>query len=281
MRVLAFGQVEDSMEKSLKKNRVVIETMQGNLGMEEMFEWVRADCFDAILINKGGKWNSSLVERMRTEGIITPVIGLGDAKFGNEEKQEGIENDEEKVKIDGDEKKERRSGKERRSEENIGKRLNDRRGDERRKQSEERAMFLESGGDDYLCYPISERELLATLRATTRRFKGSLSDRKVFVQAKSIITFDCATGQLTVNGKEVKLTFREKKLVELLSVTSPRIQTKEKILEYLYPYGDEPSGIGNVEVFINKIRKKLKMHCSDAVDVIETVWGQGYRMVSE
>jgi two-component system OmpR family response regulator/two-component system response regulator QseB len=144
----------------------------------------------------------------------------------------------------------------------------------------DRATFLESGGDDLVRCPLSVRELLASMRAVSRRARGSLSDINFFTQGESIISFDASTGQLKVNGKKVKLTFRETKLVELLSIRSPRIVSKETIQEYLYPYGEEP-GLGSVEVFVTKIRRKMRDIHPDASDSIETIQGGGYRMLSE
>ncbi len=227
MRILTLGGVDDSVLESLKQNRVDTELADESRGMDGLVEWFRGD-YDVVLLSIGAKWGANVAQRMRTEGIATPIVGIVEEDSSNIDK----------------------------------------------------ATFLESGGDDVVRHPFEVRELLASLRAVSRRYKGSLSDIRFFTQGESMISFNAATGELKVNGKKVKLTFREKKLVDILSVRSPRIVSKETIQEYLYPYGEEP-GIGSVEVFVTKIRSKLRKIHPDASDSIETIWGGGYRMVSE
>jgi DNA-binding response OmpR family regulator len=143
--------------------------------------------------------------------------------------------------------------------------------------SQERTTFLESGGDDIVKSPVDPKELIATLKALARRYRGSLSDIRYYSRGGVIASFNCATGELKVNGKKVRLTFREMKLVEILSVRSPKIVSDETIHRYLYPEGDAPT-ICIIEILVTSILKKLYAIHSDAYDLIQIIKSEGYKM---
>lgn len=144
--------------------------------------------------------------------------------------------------------------------------------------SEYRATFLENGGDDLIRDPINPRELLATLRAISRRYKGSLADVYTHTRGQSTLKFDRTVGRASVNGEEVYLTRQEAKLIEILCVSAPRTQSKEVLLQNLYSLVDDEPDIKIIDVFIHRLRKKLAALHPDAEGLIETVWGQGFRM---
>jgi two-component system cell cycle response regulator CtrA len=64
-------------------------------------------------------------------------------------------------------------------------------------------------------------------------------------------------------------------MMELLSLRKGTTLTKEMFLNYLYGGLDEPE-VKIIDVFICKLRKKLKLQAKD--DYIETVWGRGYML---
>lgn len=84
-----------------------------------------------------------------------------------------------------------------------------------------------------------------------------------------------AARTIEANGILVKLTRKEFQLMELLTVRGD-IVTREQVFEYLYEAGSSPEP-KILDVFICKIRGKLRR---SGLDLIETVWGRGYRVAA-
>ena len=144
--------------------------------------------------------------------------------------------------------------------------------------SEQRATFLENGGDDLLRHPANPRELAASLRATTRRGKGLAIDVREIVCGDAVIRVNISTQSVTVNGTPVHLTGKEMGLLTLLASNRGRTQTKEMILSALYSALEDEPEIKIVDVFICKLRRKLDDAHEGAGAAIETVWGRGYQI---
>ncbi len=148
--------------------------------------------------------------------------------------------------------------------------------------SEHRTQFLENGGDDLLRAPVNPGELHASLRAATRRFvsfvKG-LTDVFELTHKGAHLAINLGIGKVAINGTRLELTGREFSAVILLAEAAGRVLSKEQILEGMYTSGvdDEPEA-KIVDVFICKVRAKMKSLHEGAEEIIETVWGRGYRM---
>jgi DNA-binding response OmpR family regulator len=141
-----------------------------------------------------------------------------------------------------------------------------------------RATFLENGGDDLLVSPANPRELVASLHAASRRFKGSTVSILEFEKGNAKLKIDRVGGIVTVNGLRPQLTAKEYQILEMLTIGNGRIQSKEAIMHNLYSTPDDEVDIKIVDVFICKLRKKLGYLHADAALLIETVWGRGYRI---
>lgn len=144
--------------------------------------------------------------------------------------------------------------------------------------SEQRATFLENGGDDLIKSPASPRELAASLRASTRRGKGLIMDVRELRHGNALVRFNLSTQVVTVNGIQVHLTGKEMILLSLLVSSGNRVQSKEMLLSGLYSDIEDEAAIKIVDVFICKLRNKFREIDSDAGEVIETVWGRGYKI---
>ncbi len=151
------------------------------------------------------------------------------------------------------------------------------RGSEDRVWGDHRAMFLENGGDDLLRGPENPRELVASLRAATRRFKGALLDIFECESGEARLKVNLTTKSVLINERPVELTGKELALMLLLASTAGRVLSKEMILTQLYTGGldDEPE-MKIIDVFVCKLRKKLTDAHPDAGKLIVTVWGRGY-----
>lgn len=113
---------------------------------------------------------------------------------------------------------------------------------------------LDCGADDYLTKPFSTGELLARIRAMTRR-KGIIAD----INPKyGDITLDIKRGELICNGNSVVLGRKEFQMMEMLISNAGQIITKELFVKKIWGYDDDTE-YNNVEVYISFLRKKLTM----------------------
>ncbi len=134
---------------------------------------------------------------------------------------------------------------------------------------EDRVRGLDLGGDAYLVKPFELPELLATLRAVTRRAETATSARLTF--AEGVGALDTRTRQVWWSGAEVGLTGREYELLETLAMTPGRWFAREELLDRVWG----PDFMGEpriVDVYVSYLRRKL------ADDAIHSGRGRGYRL---
>lgn len=134
---------------------------------------------------------------------------------------------------------------------------------------EDRVEGLDAGGDDYLIKPFSTDELLARVRALSRR-QGELLDKKM--RAGNLV-LDPSHCEAVFGSECIKLTLKESQLLELLIKNKGHVITKEQIIDRIWGY-DGDADFNNVEIYIHYLRKKLD---NDITNIhIETVRGIGY-----
>lgn len=130
---------------------------------------------------------------------------------------------------------------------------------------DDRVRGLDGGADDYLTKPFEIPELVARIRAITRRASG----RSDNVIAIGNITLNLAAQQVSLAGDLIELSGKEYRVLHTLMEHRGRLMTREQIETSLYAWGDEV-GSNTVEVYIHGLRKKL------GKDFIKTVRGIGY-----
>src|ERR1700682_447015 len=138
----------------------------------------------------------------------------------------------------------------------------------------DRVAGVEAGADDYLVKPFALREVVARLRALTRRH---VPDRKAQLRAGKL-TLDTAEHTLTVDGEEGDLTAKEFAILEYFLLNQGRLLTRSQSLEHAWDY-DFDGGRNLIEVYIGRLRKKLIEAGAD--DPFVTIRGSGYRYVAE
>ncbi len=135
----------------------------------------------------------------------------------------------------------------------------------------DKVKLLEVGADDYICKPFAFSELLARLRALTRRPYEIQQD----ILALDDLTINTDLQQVDVSGNRVYLTRKEYMLLECMIRKPGKIITRSEIMEEVWSNDTDPFS-NTVEAHIRNLRKKLKSH-SDK-DYIHTYPGRGYKV---
>jgi two-component system response regulator ChvI len=148
-----------------------------------------------------------------------------------------------------------------------------------REEEFDRVLGLELGADDYMCKPFSMRELMARIKVLLRRaaLAGTTGRR-----ADDMITFgDLVLDGLRLTaawqGKPVPLTVTEFLLLQALARRPGVVKTREQLMDAAYPDRVSVSD-RTIDSHIKRIRRKIQQ-VDPAFDVIQGVYGAGYRMV--
>lgn len=127
---------------------------------------------------------------------------------------------------------------------------------------------LEAGADDYLGKPFDLGELAARLRAITRRAAGRATASIIIGR----LAIDEARRRVTLDGEDVPVSRREFSVIHALAERPGHVLSRSQLEDHIYGWQEEIES-NTIEVHIHKLRAKLGR------DVIETVRGQGYRIV--
>ncbi len=138
-----------------------------------------------------------------------------------------------------------------------------------RDQVGDRVAGLDAGADDYLVKPFSLDELMARVRALTRR----KHDQKNPVLKVGDLELDMRRRSVARAGKEIDLTAREYALLELLALRAGEVVTRAEIWEQLYDFNQDPES-NVVDVFVAYLRRKIESE--DKPKLIHTRRGMGY-----
>ena len=135
----------------------------------------------------------------------------------------------------------------------------------------DKVLGLELGADDYVTKPFGIRELVARVKAASRRKEAESETLKVFDDGELYIHFGDYV--IRFKGREPKLTLKEFNLLKLLIQNQGRVLSRDKILDAVWGYNYYGES-RTVDVHIRRIRQKLG---EGADDYIDTVIGVGYR----
>jgi two-component system OmpR family response regulator len=134
---------------------------------------------------------------------------------------------------------------------------------------EDRVQGLDLGADDYLAKPFSFQELLARLRAITRR----PAVEPATVLSAGDLTVDTVRHEARRAGQLLDLTAKEFSLLEYLTRRKGVVLTRAMILDHVWDL-DYDGGSNLVEVYVNYLRKKVD--AGHDLKLIQTVRGSGY-----
>lgn len=137
----------------------------------------------------------------------------------------------------------------------------------------DRVLGLDSGADDYIVKPIVFAELEARIRALFRRKTASIST----ILRWGKLQLDCHTREVLYDQTRLDLTSKEFAVLERL--LAGRVHSQSDLVDHLWSLDEDPRKEEAVRALIKRLRQKLK--AIDAEDLIETVYGQGYRLNPE
>ena len=132
---------------------------------------------------------------------------------------------------------------------------------------------LDAGADDYVVKPFLAKELFARIRALGRRVDKEYVQDTIEIDG---VEFDLSNYTLKINGKPIKITYKEALLFEMLVKRPGQIFTRDQILDRVWGL-DSDVNENNIEIYIHTLRKKLK----NTNIRIETVRGVGYTLRTE
>ncbi len=127
--------------------------------------------------------------------------------------------------------------------------------------------------DDFLLYPYEVSELVVRLARLLMRSHKMLQGKVISVEGLEI---DAESFEVTVDGRQLALTFKEFELLRFLAAHPGRVHTREALLNQVWGY-EYFGGLRTVDVHVRRIRAKLGQRHENC---IQTVHGVGYKFVA-
>jgi len=129
------------------------------------------------------------------------------------------------------------------------------------------------GVDEYISKPFSPKILVARVEAILRRTGHSEQDNRLEFHG---IVMDKSAHMVTVDGREVELSYKEFELLEYFLENQGIALSREKILNNVWNY-DYFGDARTIDTHVKKLRSKM----GDKGDLIRTVWGIGYKLEAD
>lgn len=141
-----------------------------------------------------------------------------------------------------------------------------------REEERDKIFGLERGADDYVTKPFSIAELMARIKANTRR--KAIKTEKKHTEKIGDIEIDREGQTVTKGGKEIELTQREYDILIYFLTNSMRVISREELMENVWGY-DYYGDLRAVDVAMRRLREKVETDPSDPQRII-TKRGVGY-----
>jgi DNA-binding response OmpR family regulator len=137
---------------------------------------------------------------------------------------------------------------------------------------DDRIVGLDAGADDYLTKPFHFGELLARVRALTRRRALPLLPERL---QSGRLALNTRSQQAWVDGRPIELTAREYALLEYLCRREGAVVSREEIAEHVWDNRYDPCS-NVIDVYVQRLRRKLDR---GAESLIRTRRGAGYQLI--
>ena len=128
---------------------------------------------------------------------------------------------------------------------------------------------FDSGADEYISKPFSPKILVARVDALLRRSNLIAEEEKIETGG---IIMDKAAHTVTIEGKQIELSFKEFELLTYFMENQGIALSREKILNHVWNY-DYFGDARTIDTHVKKLRSKM----GDKGDYIKTIWGMGYK----
>ena len=148
-----------------------------------------------------------------------------------------------------------------------------------RGREEDKVAALDAGADDYLTKPFGVGELLARLRVALRHLAATDADTGESVFEIGTLRVDLGRREVLSNGKPVRLTPNEFRLLSVLVKNAGRVLTHRQLLREVWGPGSDQD-THYLRVYMNQLRQKLEADPSRPKYLI-TEPGVGYRFLGE
>ena len=145
------------------------------------------------------------------------------------------------------------------------------------KDVQDEVRCLESGADDYLRKPFFPSQLLARIRAVSRRGRSTLTQRPTSIIKVGPLCVDSLHNEVRINGKTARLTPTESKLLHLLAVNANNVCTADQIVSHIWGFGNDGDSC-LIKAHIRHLRQKVEPDPSKPCYIL-TVPGVGYTLI--
>lgn len=143
-----------------------------------------------------------------------------------------------------------------------------------REQQEDIIKGLNLGADDYTTKPFNEEELLARMKALLRR-----RTPKNTIEVEGLL-WDEDRFELTYDKHSIKLTPKEFLMVGHLMKNADKVFTREQLIQLIWGFDSETEG-RTIDSHVRNVREKIRQSGFPIDDYFVTVWGIGYKWISE
>ena len=139
---------------------------------------------------------------------------------------------------------------------------------------EDELRGFELGVDEYISKPFSPKILVARVEAVLRR-SNKTAPEEVIHAGK--IAIDKSAHQVTVEGQEIELSYKEFELLSYFAENQGIALSREKILNHVWNY-DYFGDARTIDTHVKKLRSKLG---KEVGEYIKTIWGMGYKFETD